>query len=78
MKQSIRLKSSYRAAEGFEDEVVNKLNEFNQIYEDLIGKEGRVAQKLPRNMVLNDKTIHRSYFLTEISGIPQSKISGID
>lgn len=43
--------------------------EFNDVYEDLLGEEGTITQKVPRILAENDKTFEKSKVLSEISGI---------
>lgn len=68
--KGIRLKSSYKHGEDdFDLEVRDLVLEFNDVYEDLLGEEGTITQKVPRILAENDKTFEKSKVLSEISGI---------
>lgn len=38
------------------EEVVEKVKEFIEVYNDILGEDGAVTQKVPRILTENDKT----------------------
>lgn len=73
--KGIRLKSSYRHGEDdFDLEVRDLVIEFNDVYEDLLGEDGAITQKVPRIIAENDKTFEKSKVLTELSGIYEFRL----
>lgn len=61
-KSGFRLKGSYKPVDNFEEEVRARVQEFNEMYDDLNGNFETVAQKVPRILTDNDKTHERSRF----------------